>query len=92
MNETIIILAMLITCLGILLYFVGWINTIFMALGKDQKIVGVTVFIFNPLAIIYCIKYWHDAKTQGLQLIIGLLIMCSTIIPAYLYYTKNIVS
>ncbi|MBL4660752.1 MAG: hypothetical protein JKY19_10380 [Alcanivoracaceae bacterium] len=92
MNETIIIIAMLIACLGILLYFVGWINTIFMALGKDQKVVGATLFILNPLAIIYCLKNWNDAKTQCLQLIIGLLIMCSTIIPAYLYYTKNIVS
>ena len=79
---------MLIACLGILLYFVGWINTIFMALGKQQKLLGLVLFLLNPLAIIYCIKNWNDAKTQGLQLIIGLFIMCATIIPAYLYYTK----
>jgi len=79
---------MLIACLGILLYFVGWINTIFMALGNQQKLMGLVLFLLNPLAIIYCIKYWNNAKTQGLQLIIGLIIMCSTIIPAYLYYTK----
>ena len=90
MNETIIILAMLIACLGILLYFVGWINTIFMALGKNQKLIGAVIFILNPLAIIYCIKNWHDAKIQGLQLLIGLGIMCFTIIPAYLYYTKYV--
>lgn len=79
---------MLISCLGILLYFVGWINTIFMALGKGQKLMGAILFILNPLAIIYCIKNWDDAKIQGLQLIIGLAIMSATIIPAYLYYTK----
>jgi len=86
MNETIIILAMLIACIGILLYFVGWINTIFMALGKQQKLTGAIILLLNPLAIVYCIKNWNDAKIQGLQLIIGLFIICATIIPAYLYY------
>lgn len=79
---------MLIACIGILLYFVGWINTIFMALGKNQIVMGVLLFVVNPIAIIYCIKNWNDAATQGKQLIIGLLIMCSTIIPAYIYYSK----
>ncbi len=79
---------MLIACLGILLYFVGWMNTIFMALGKEQKLMGAILFIINPLAIIYCIKNWQDARIQGIQLITGALIMCATIIPAYLYYTK----
>jgi hypothetical protein len=92
MNETIIILAMLIACIGILLYFVGWINTIFMALGKDEKIMGILIFIFNPLAIYYSIKYWDDGATQAKQLLIGLFIMGVTIIPAYLYYSHNIVT
>ncbi len=92
MNETIIILAMLIACIGILLYFVGWINTIFMALGKDEKIMGVIIFILNPVAIYYSIKHWDEAKVQARQLIIGLFIMCATIIPAYVYYSKNVIS
>lgn len=79
---------MLIACVGILLYFVGWINTIFMALGKDEKLMGVAIFILNPLAIYYCIKNWDDAATQGKQLLIGLLIMICTVLPAYIYYTK----
>lgn len=88
MNETIIILAMLIACIGILLYFVGWINTIFMALGKDEKIMGIIIFILNPVAIYYSIKHWDEAKVQAKQLMIGLFIMCITIIPAYFYYAK----
>ena len=90
MNETLIILAMLIACIGILLYFVGWINTIFMALGKDEKLMGIVIFIINPLAIYYSLKHWQDAKTQAKQLIIGLIIMCATIIPAYVYYSQNV--
>ena len=92
MNETIIILAMLIACIGILLYFVGWINTIFMALGKDEKIMGIVIFLLNPVAIYYSIKHWDEAKIQAKQLIIGLFIMCVTIIPAYVYYSKSIIS
>ena len=87
MNETIIILAMIIACIGILLYFVGWINTIFMALGKNEKIMGILIFILNPLAIYYSIKHWDDGATQAKQLMVGLFIMCATIIPAYIYYT-----
>lgn len=89
MNEILIIVAILIACIGILLYFVGWINTIFMALGKDQKIMGVVIFILNPIAIYYSLKHWNDAKTQAKQLIIGLIIMCLTIIPAVLFYSKH---
>ena len=92
MNETIIILFMLIACVGILLYFVGWINTIFMALGKDEKLMGALIFILNPLAIYYSIKHWNEAKVQAKQLIIGLFIMCATIIPAYVYYTSYIIT
>ena len=88
MNETIIITFMLFACIGLLLYFVGWINTIFMALGNDQKLMGFIIFILNPVAIYYCIKHWDQAKIQGLQLIIGLCIMLVTIVPAYLYYTQ----
>jgi phosphoglycerol transferase MdoB-like AlkP superfamily enzyme len=89
MNETLIILAMLIASIGILLYFVGWINTIFMALGKDEKIMGILIFILNPLAIYYNIKHWNDdGAKQAKQLLIGLFIMCITIIHAYIYYTK----
>lgn len=87
MNETIIILAILIACIGILLYFVGWINTIFMALGKNEIIMGILIFVLNPLAIYYSIKQWNnDGATQAKQLIMGLFIMCATIIPAYVYY------
>jgi 4-amino-4-deoxy-L-arabinose transferase-like glycosyltransferase len=92
MNETIIILAMLIACIGILLYFVGWVNTIFMALGKDEKIMGVIIFLLSPIAIYYSIKHWDEAKVQAKQLTIGLIIMCATIIPAYVYYSNNIAS
>jgi len=88
MNETIIILAMLIACIGILLYFVGWINSIFMALGKGEIFIGIVIFIINPLAIYYSIKHWDEAKVQAKQLLVGLFIMCITIIPAYLYYSK----
>jgi len=91
MNETLIIIAILIACIGILLYFVGWINTIFMALGKDEKLIAATVFILNPVAIIYCLKNWSEASKQGKQLISGLLIMCATIIPALLYYRTIII-
>jgi len=90
MNETIIILSMLIACIGILLYFVGWINTIFMALGKDEKTMGFIIFILNPVAIYYSIKHWDEAKVQAKQLMIGLFIMAATIIPAYVYYTKYV--
>ena len=86
MNETIIILAMLIACIGILLYFVGWINVIFMALGKNEKIMGLLIFVINPLAIYYSIKHWDEAATQAKQLLLGAFIMCATIIPAYIYY------
>ncbi len=89
MNETIIILFILIACVGILLYFVGWINTIFMALGKDNKLYAAVITIINPIAIFYCIQNWQDGKTQGKQMIIGLLIMSVTIIPAYVYYNNK---
>lgn len=91
MNETIIIITILIACLGILLYFVGWINTIFMALGKDDKFIAAIIFILNPVAIYYCLKNWQEASTQGKQLLIGLAIMSATIIPAILYYNNTIV-
>jgi hypothetical protein len=83
---------MLIACIGILLYFVGWINTIFMALGKDEKLMGAIIFILNPLAIYYSIKHKSEAKNQIKQLLIGLFLMCATIIPAYIYYSKNVIS
>ena len=86
MYETIIITVMLVACIGILLYFVGWINTVFMALGNKQHSYAILIVLLNPLAIYYCFKNWPEAKTQGKQLIIGLLIMCFTIIPAYYYY------
>ncbi|HFC30338.1 MAG TPA: hypothetical protein ENJ44_04765 [Oceanospirillales bacterium] len=86
MYELIIILTVLTASIGILLYFVGWINTIFMALGNNQKLYAFIIFLLNPLAIYYCLKNWQQAKTQGKQLIIGLFIMCISIIPAVYYY------
>ncbi len=88
MYETLIIFYVLIACIGLLLYFVGWINTIFMALGNQQKIYAFSIFILNPLAIYYSLKNWQQAKTQAKQLIIGLLIMCLTIIPAIVYFNQ----
>ncbi len=88
MYETLIIFYVLIACIGLLLYFVGWINTIFMALGNQQKIYAFSILILNPLAIYYSLKNWQQAKTQAKQLIIGLLIMCLTIIPAIVYFNQ----
>lgn len=85
MNETIIIAVILIGSIGLMLYFVGWINSIFMALGKNQKIRAIEILIINPTAIFYCLENWQEAKTQGLQLIIGLFLMCITAIPSYLH-------
>lgn len=59
-----------------------------MALGKQQKLIGAILFILNPLAIAYCIKYWDDASKNGKQLIIGLVLMIITIIPGYLFIDK----
>ncbi|MFK8012974.1 MAG: hypothetical protein AB8B80_13100 [Marinicellaceae bacterium] len=85
MYELFIIFVILIGCIGLMLYFVGWINCIFMALGKDKKIQAVVIFIVNPIAIYFCMQNWQDEKKQGLQMICGLLIMVVTVIPSYLY-------
>lgn len=85
MNELKIILVILVSSVGLLLYFVGWINTIFMALGKKQHIYASVIFILNPLAIYYCITNWKDGAVQGKQMIIGLVVFCVTAIPAYMY-------
>ena len=68
-----------------MLYFVGWINTIYMALGKDNKTKAIIIFILNPIAIFFCIQNWQEEKKQGLQLIIGLILVCITAIPSYLF-------
>ena len=87
MYEAIIITTILVACIGILLFFVGWINTVITALGNKEYVLAIFIWILNPLAIYYCIKNWDIAKTQGKQLIIGLFIMCITIIPAYIYFS-----
>ncbi|MCF6288825.1 MAG: hypothetical protein L3J53_06275 [Proteobacteria bacterium] len=85
MNELIIIGIVLVASIGLLLYFIGWINTIFMALGRKQFLLAITLLILSPLAIYYCSKNWQEAATQGKQMIAGLLIFCVIAIPAYLY-------
>ena len=88
MYDFLIILVILAGSVGVLLYFVGWMNTIFMALGKKQYSMGAVLFILNPLSIVYCIKNWQDASKQGKQLIIGFVLMCCTIIPSYFFIDK----
>jgi len=85
MNELFIILIILIGSTGLMLYFVGWINSIFMALGKGQKIRAIELFLLNPTAIFYCLENWKEAKKHGIQLIVGLILVCATAIPSYVY-------
>ena len=85
LNAIIIIGIILIGSIGLMLYFVGWINSIFMALGNDKKIKAIIIFIINPIAIYYCIQNWQEEKKLGLQLIIGLFLICITAIPSYLF-------
>ena len=84
MNELIIITIILIGSIGILLYFIGWINTIFMALGKKQYGLAILLFFISPLSITYCIKHWAQAAIHGKQMIFGLILFTVTAIPAYL--------
>lgn len=88
MKEILIILLMLLLSAGMMLYFVGLVNTIIIAFGRKHTKFGLLIVLFNPLAILYCINNWNISKTQGKQLIIGLLIMCIIIIPGYFYYKK----
>jgi formate hydrogenlyase subunit 3/multisubunit Na+/H+ antiporter MnhD subunit len=85
MNELIIIAVILIGSIGALLYFIGWVNTIIFALSKKQHGLAIILFLVSPLSIIYCIKHWHHAAKHGKQMMLGLILICVTAIPAYLY-------
>lgn len=85
MNELIIISTILVGSVGVLLYFIGWINTTIMALSKKQHVLGIILFLLSPLSVIYCIQHWSEAAKQGKQMILGLIIFSMTAIPAYLY-------
>ena len=85
MFEALIIVVILVGSVGLMLYFVGWINCIFMALGKDQKAKVIIIFILNPITIFFCLQNWQEQKTQGLQMIIGLILFCITAVPSYVY-------
>jgi uncharacterized BrkB/YihY/UPF0761 family membrane protein len=64
MFEVLIILVILAGSIGLTLYFVGWINCIFMALGKDQIAKAIIIFILNPVAIFICYKIGKNKKNK----------------------------
>jgi uncharacterized membrane protein YiaA len=88
MNEIIILLALLVLCSGVLIYFIGAVNSFIIALGNKHYIFAIAILLLNPIAIVYCLINWEIAETQGKQLVIGLIISGSVIVPSYIYYSK----
>jgi uncharacterized membrane protein len=91
MLEFYIILGLILTSIGVLLYFIGTLNTIIIAFGKKQTLFGISIIVINPIAIVYCLMNWKDASTQGMQILLGLIIMSCVLIPAYMFYYKDII-
>ncbi len=87
MYELLAISGTLLLSVGILLYFVGVINTIIIAFGRKHTTFAIFMVIINPLAIIYCLRNWKVSKTQGWQLIIGFVI--TSTIAFLIYYNRN---
>ncbi|HHL31636.1 MAG TPA: hypothetical protein ENJ41_03555 [Oceanospirillales bacterium] len=88
MNEIIILLVLLILSSGVLIYFIGAINSLIIALGNKHYVFALAILLFNPIAIVYCLINWEIAETQGKQLVIGLIISGSALVPCYIYYSK----
>ena len=64
----------MIVCVGLTMYFWGWLAGVLVAFGNKQYIFGVLSFIFNPITLVYCFSNWDKGSYAG-KLMLGGVVM-----------------
>jgi hypothetical protein len=65
MGDYIVIAALLTGSIGLMLFVIGAIFTVVVALGNKQYLFGWSVFLFLPLSLVYCAMHWDKASYSG---------------------------
>jgi len=75
MDLVLIVIFGVLVSIGVMLFFVGGLVSGITALGNRRYIWGVFIFLFLPLALIYCLLNWQVANYPGKLILFGTVIL-----------------
>jgi len=75
MDLVLIVSFGVLASIGAMLFFVGGLFSGITALGNKRYFWGLFIFLFLPLALMYCLLNWEVANYSGKLVLSGLLML-----------------
>lgn len=87
MELAVNVILIMLTGVGIALFYVGSLIVVVTAFGHKQYAYGVLSLLFFPISIAYCLQYRDNGAYASKFLISGAIIVLFAFVLAKLFYT-----